>query len=178
MNNYKNIEPLNHTNTELNDETKKYCFKDELERVFYYYKNKPETFYTIIISFFTIYYLVNINNVSNINNNKSYNKKFKIQHGGENGWRDSVSAFTDIILNKTLWKKLSTEFPLNTVTNWIKVVFSYIFLAFIVRPVKSFAFIILILLAIAGSFIFPFIVIGIMVYFVYKKILLNKKPNF
>jgi hypothetical protein len=158
MNN-KNIEPLNDENTE----PEKYCFKDEIKRVFYYYKNKPETFYTIIISFFTIYYLVNINN-----------NKLKIQYGGG----DSFNAFTDIILNKTLWNKLSNEFPLNNATNWIKVVFSYIFLAFIVRPIKSFAFIVLILFAIAGSFIFPFIVIGIMVYFVYKKILLNKKPNF
>ena len=158
MNN-KNIEPLNDENTE----PEKYCFKDEIKRVFYYYKNKPETFYTIIISFFTIYYLVNINN-----------NKLKIQYGGG----DSFNTFTDIILNKTLWNKLSNEFPLNNATNWIKVVFSYIFLAFIVRPIKSFAFIVLILFAIAGSFIFPFIVIGIMVYFVYKKILLNKKPNF
>ena len=178
MNNYKNIEPLNDQNTELNEETKKYCFKDEIKRVFYYYKNKPETFYTIIISFFTIYYLININNVSNININKLNSNKLKIQRGGETGWRDTFSAFTDIILNKTLWKKLSTDFPLNTVTNWIKVVCSYIFLAFIVRPVKSFMFVVLILFAIAGSFIFPFIIIGIMVYFVYKKILLDKKPNF
>ena len=167
MNNNNNIEPMNDKNTEINEETKKYCFKDEIKRVFYYYKNKPETFYTIIISFFTIYYLVNINN-------NKLNNKLKIQYGGG----DSFNAFTDIILNKTLWNKLSNEFPLNNATNWIKVVFSYIFLAFIVRPIKSFAFIVLILFAIAGSFIFPFIVIGIMVYFVYKKILLNKKPNF
>ena len=176
MNNYKNIDHLNDKDTEINDESKKYCFKNEIIRVFNYYKNKPETFYTIIVSFFTIYYLFNVNSISNVTTIN--NKSIKIQYGGENGWGNTFNAFTDIILNKTLWNKLSNEFPLNNATNWIKVVFSYIFLAFIVRPIKSFGFIVLILFAIAGSFIFPFIIIGIMVYFVYKKILLDKKPNF
>jgi hypothetical protein len=161
---FKNQDNYNNNYKDLTKTNK--CLKDEMNRIINYYKNNPENLLLIFLIMSTIYYILKIPLKTHL-----------IQKGGEDNSKFFDSIF-DIVLNRSLLEKLKTQYPLNSAFNYLIIIPTYIFLAFIVRPFKYISYFVIILFAISGSFLFPFLIIGMGLYYVLKKIILNKKPNF
>ena len=148
--------------------------KDELTRIKEFYKEQPSILILVMLITYLLYYslknnTINIKNINNINMKGGYSE----------GFQALINSIFEVIINTKLWNRLKNQFNYDGgIINKIIIIFGYIFLGFIVRPIKSFFFVVAILIGISGSFIFPFLVFGIMLYFVFKKILLNKKPKF
>jgi hypothetical protein len=160
----------------LNTEEKSsYSLKDELNRVIDFYKDQPYILIIVLFITYLLYYCFKGNVVSNkIKNITNLNMK-----GGNESFNPLWNSIFELIINTKLWNKLKQQFNYeDNILNKIIVVFGYIFLGFIVRPIKAFFFVIIILVGISGSFLFPFLVFGIMLYYVCKKVIFNKKPKF
>jgi hypothetical protein len=163
---FKNQDNYNNESKDLTKTNK--CLKDEMNRIVNYYKTYPENLLLIFLIMSTIYYILKIPLKTHL-----------IQKGGGEGDREKfVESIFDIVLNRSLLAKLKTQYPLNSSFNYLIIIPTYIFLAFIVRPFKYISYFIIMLFAISGSFLFPFLIIGMGLYYVLKKIVLNKKPNF
>ena len=185
MNNFQNDKVINNTETDGLDtdegleideglEPQSYSLKEEVKRVVHFYKEQPSILIIVLLITYLIYYsfkgnhIVSLKNVTTLNMKGGYDEE--MQH-----LRNSIF---ELLINTRLWNKLKQQHNYdNGIMNKISVIFGYIFLGFIVRPIKAFFFVIMVLIGISGSFLFPFLVFGVMLYYVFKKVLVNKKPN-
>jgi hypothetical protein len=171
--NNKNIEGYEELN-DLNDlnveEKKSYSLKEEIKRVIDFYKDQPSILIIVLFITYLLYYCFKSNTVTN--NIKHLNMK------GGSDWKPVKDSIFELLVNTKLWNGLKQQFDYDGgIMNKIVVIFGYIFLGFIVRPIKAFFYVFIILVGISGSFLFPFLVFGIMLYYVFKKVIFNKKPK-
>jgi hypothetical protein len=155
---------------------KSYSLKEELNRVIHFYKEQPTILIIVLFITYLLYCCFKNNNGINIISNV---KKLNMKGGYEEEKKHLMNSIFELFINTKLWNKLKQQFNYDdNILNKIVVVFGYIFLGFIVRPIKAFFFVVIVLVGISGSFLFPFLVFGIMLYYVFKKVIFNKKPNF
>ncbi len=155
------------------EKEKSYSLKEEIKRVIDFYKEQPTILILVLFITYLLYYSFKNNNV--INNVQKLNMK-----GGSGESNEKLlNSIFELFINTKLWYNLKQQYNYdNSILNKITVIFGYIFLGFIVRPIKTFFSVLIVLVGISGSFIFPFLIFGIMLYYVFKKVIFNKKPNF
>jgi len=169
--NNKNIEGYEELNDLNVEEKKRYSLKEEIKRVIVFYKDQPSILVIVLFITYLLYYCFKSNIVTN--NIKHLNMK------GGSDWKPVKDSIFELLVNTKLWNGLKQQFDYDGgIMNKVVVIFGYIFLGFIVRPIKAFFYVFIILVGISGSFLFPFLVFGIMLYYVFKKVIFNKKPKF
>lgn len=159
---------------DINKLTRYEKFKLELKRVYYFYKEHIDVFILIIILSLILLISSNNKNISNI-----LKKQLK-QKGGDtedgktgflsNAFNEDMKRFLFDIKNLERLKEKYPDIPRLVYLIWI--ISSYF-----IRPFKYIIGIVTLLFAISGSFIFPFLVYGIAIYYVFKKMIKNKSPN-
>jgi hypothetical protein len=170
-----NIEGYNEIDSLEDTETgSTYSLKEEIKRVFHFYKEQPSIIVIVIFITYLLYYSFKNNSlINNVKNIKKINMK-----GGSEEYDKMKSSIFELFINTKLWNSLKKQHNYdNNILNKIIVIFGYIFLGFIVRPIKGFFYVLMILMGISGSFLFPFLIFGVMLYYIFKKIIFNKKPN-
>ena len=170
-----NIEGYNEIDSLEDTETgSTYSLKEEIKRVFHFYKEQPSIIVIVIFITYLLYYSFKNNSlINNVKNIKKINMK-----GGSEEYDKMKSSIFELFINTKLWNSLKKQHNYdNNIMNKIIVIFGYIFLGFIVRPIKGFFYVLMILMGISGSFLFPFLIFGVMLYYIFKKIIFNKKPN-
>ena len=164
----------------------------EIKRVINYYSlNKNTLFLIILCCIFTLIFGVNVNNLNMLKPDKNMRKmKFKtILTGGNEpmpgmGLFDkyTYNPFFRVVFGLSIYERLSQEYdwqdsPMTgKFLKWI----SYIFQAFILRPFKAGFIFIIILFAMSGSFIFPFVIYAVLLYYIgvkVKKTMFPKHKN-
>jgi hypothetical protein len=181
---YSNNEIIEGLKTEDNitEETQNYSLKEELIRIKDFYKEQPSIIVIVIFITYLIYYSFKDNDKIKSKTGKYI--KFVGGSGDSNEmnsqeYKSMKASIFELLINTQLWNRLKQHYSYDEgIMNKIIVIFGFVFLGFIVRPIKSFFFVVAILIGISGSFLFPFLIFGIMLYYVFKKILVNKKPNF
>ena len=185
--------------TDLTDLTKKpKTLKDEIARVVEYYKNNKNLFLLVVVGL--ILCAIFWNQVGSLNSLKKVSLKnpFKKMRGGAPRRGPSIQSemksaamaesmeegagmgYTDmifynpklrLILSLSIFEKLKKEFKGRTgLVNGIIFGATYIFQAFFVRPIKFVFILFAVLLGISGSFMFPFIIYAILLYFIGVKV--------
>ena len=160
---------------DINTERKpKYSLKEEIIRVINFYKEQPSIIIIILFISYLLYSSIGID----FSKNSNIKKNSMIGGEYEEKMESMKSSIFELFISTKLFNNLKEKFNYDKgILNKITVIFGYIFLGFIVRPIKGFFFVIIILIGISGSFIFPFLIFGIMLYHVFKKVLFNKKPK-
>lgn len=173
----KQIEGLGLESERLESEKKtSYSLKEEINRIIDFYKEQPSILVLVLLITYLLYYSLKNKSSLNIINNVH---KLNMKGGSEESRSKLLNSIFELFVNTKLWYKLKQQYNYDfSILNKITVIFGYIFLGFIVRPIKSFFFILMVLIGIAGSFIFPFLIFGVMLYYVLKKVIFNKKPKF
>ena len=174
--------------------------KDEIARVVEYYKNNKNIFLLVVIGLILCVIFWNQVGSLNSLKKVSFKNPFKKMRGGAPKKGSSLQSemksaamsesigesggggmgYTDmlfynpklrLILSLSIFEKLNKEFkgrtgPLSTISFWSL----YIFQAFFVRPIKFVFILFAVLLGISGSFMFPFIIYAILLYFIGVKV--------
>ena len=174
--------------------------KDEVTRVVEYYKNNKNIFLLVVIGLILCVIFWNQVGSLNSLKKVSLKNPFKKMRGGAPKKGPSIQSeiksaamaesigeggggsmgYTDmlfynpkwrLILSLSIFEKLNKEFkgetgPLSAVKFWSL----YILQAFFVRPIKFVFILFAVLLGISGSFMFPFIIYAILLYFIGVKV--------
>ena len=104
---YKEIESLENTETE-----NKYSFKEEIKRVFNFYKEQPSIIVIVIFITYLLYYSFKNNN-SNININIKNGKYIKMSGGDSEEYQSMKSSIFELFVNTNLWNNLKKEYDYN-----------------------------------------------------------------
>lgn len=145
----------------------------EIKRVYYFYKKHIDLLILILILSLILLY--------SSSNSKSLPKKLiggaqisESEIANDLLWNNIVN----VLMGYKILKDLKEKYPLSEGRfNYFIVYVGYIFIAFFVRPFKLIFQALIILFGVSGSFIFPFLLFGVMMYYVYKKMIKNKSPN-
>lgn len=135
-------------------------FKLELKRIYYFYKEHIDIFILILI--LSVILLISSSNSTKIKTIK--------QKGGYKVWNEDLKRSLFDIKNL---EKLQAKYPNDP--NLVYVI--WIISSYFIRPFKLIFGVIILLFGISGSFLFPFLIYGIAMYFVFKKMIKNKAPN-
>ena len=164
-------------NEEIEKKKPKKTILGEIKRVYHFYKEHIDLLLLILILSSIILY--------SSMNSTSLNKNLKGGFMGGNQISEQEIArdllwnnIVNVLLGYKILEDLKKKYPLNEgKLNYIIVYVGYVFLAFFIRPFKLIFKFLIILFGVSGSFIFPFLVFGVMMYYVYKKMVKNKSPN-
>ena len=158
------------------EESKKKTIKGEIKRMIEYYKKNKNLFLFIVISFilFLIFgYEVSLLNVLK-NPSKKKKKKFNLKGGNIMDYKQRYYEIRAYLFDYDNFDRLKEKYSWKDSLSWslvgnIIIVILYIFQSFILRPVKNVGLLIIILMAISGSFTFPFIIVAILLYYIVVK---------
>jgi hypothetical protein len=197
--NTQSDEDLEDENIQTDLTEKPRTLKDEITRVVDYYKHNKNIFLLVVIGLILCVIFWNQVGSLNSLKKVSLKNPFKKMRGGAPKKGPSIQSeiksaamaesigegggsmgYTDmlfynpkwrLILSLSIFEKLNKEFkgktgPLSAVKFWSL----YILQAFFVRPIKFVFILFAVLLGISGSFMFPFIIYAILLYFIGVKV--------
>jgi len=160
-------------NKEIKKRNPRKTILGEIKRVYYFYKEHIDLLLLILILSSIILY----SSFNSVSSNKTL--KGGAQISEEEIARDLLwNNIINVLFGYKILQDLKEKYPLNEGKfNYVIVYIGYIFIAFFVRPFKLIFKFLIILFGVSGSFIFPFLIFGVMMYYVYKKMVKNKSPN-
>ena len=173
-----NIDEQNNIKEQNNiDKKKDKTIIGELKRVYYFYKEHIDILILILIlSSIILYSSLNLKPLNNtLKRGGNRPKEISQQEIARDLlWNNIIN----VLFGYKILQDLKEKYPLNeSKFNYVLVYIGYIFIAFFIRPFKLIFKFLIILFGVSGSFIFPFMVFGVMMYYVYKKMIKNKSPN-